>query len=156
MKCKNCGKELESNDEFCNECGQSVKETNAAKNEEKMKNGMKKDTFLCIISIIMYIGGPVLAKLFTTLKDYSSVFGFLSRVATLLPFFAFALVIYTKVKYRDSKFATILLIIYISLFVLAIIALILLIIACVEMLKGCGNMDWDSCKTMGYIINSLF
>ena len=79
MKCKNCGKELESNDEFCNECGQNVKETNVAKNEEKMKNGMRKDTFLCIISIIMYIGGPVLAKLFTTHKDYSSVFGFLSR-----------------------------------------------------------------------------
>ena len=121
MKCKKCGKELNKDDQFCIECGESVKETNVAKNEEKMKNGMRKDTFLCIISIIMYIGGPVLAKLFTTLKDYSNIFGFLSRVASLLPFFAFALVIYTKVKYPKSKFATILLIVFVVFVELTVI-----------------------------------
>ena len=155
MKCKNCGQELESNDEFCNECGQSVKETNVAKNEEKMKNGMRKDTFLCIISIIMYIGGPVLAKLFTTLKDYSSVFGFLSRVAALLPFFAFALVIYTKVKYRESKFAKILLIIYLIIINLILIGITILLISCINLLSNCDE-TWKSIESLGYLISLLF
>ena len=152
MKCKKCGKELNKDDQFCIECGESVNEIT---NKEKTNNA-NKDTFLCIVSIIMYICGPILARLFNTFKDYSNIFGFLSRVASLLPFFAFALVIYTKVKYPKSKFATILLIIYISLFVLAVIAIIILIVACVETLKGCGEIDWEGCKSMGFIINSLF
>lgn len=165
MKCKKCGEELRSDAKFCYECGQKVDiETNAQEIKEEVNNikpvvlnenkekrivsSIKNDTFFCLLSIACYFGGPILQVLFGYLSEISKIFLVFTRVITLLPFIAYALAIYAKVKYPESKFAKILLIVYLVLFILGLIAIVIIIVSCAYMAQDCSSM--------GIIFNSLF
>jgi hypothetical protein len=163
MKCNKCGKELKENDKFCPECGQVVNEIKEEVKEEIKKeevkpqepvieekrivSGMKNDTFFCVLSLIFYIGGPALSKLFLMFKSYSSIFETIANITRLFPLIGFGLVIYAKVKYPKSKFAKTLLIIYIILFAIAIVYIIIVVVACYLILKDCSN------SSLGFILN---
>ena len=168
MKCPKCGKEVNKEDKFCNECGEllvtdvtpakkeEVKETKTEEVEEKrIISSMGNDTFFCLCSLACYFGGPLLTALFTKLSEYTKLFSLFGRITMLLPLAAYGLAIYAKVKYPKSTFAKVLLIVYIAMFVLAIIGLILIVIACAAMLRDCGNQA-EGCSQMGYIFSLLF
>lgn len=158
MKCPKCGNETNKEDKFCRECGELLKEETKeevkkeepkkeeVKEETKQENvveekriisSMANDTFYCVLSLILYFGGPTLSRFFATLRDYASVFGFFEKIFVLTPLVAFGLAVYAKVKYPKSLFAKVLLIVYICLFALALLSIIVLLVACDIMLKNC-------------------
>ncbi len=120
--------------------------------EKRIVSSMANDTFFCLCSIICYIACPLLTGLFAYLDTKSDVFSPFVRIPMLLPFAAYGLAIYAKVKYPESKFAKILLIIYIVLFVLGIILMIIAVIACAIFLRDC----LEGCQGLGSIISLLF
>ena len=98
MKCSKCGKDINKDDKFCAECGQVVnfivkenpkddkkkdevkneesnmkdettKEVNTEVEEKRIVSGMKNDTFFCVLSIICYVVGPILFRVFGMLSD---------------------------------------------------------------------------------------
>ena len=164
MKCSKCGHEINKEDKFCRECGQVVENNTPIKEEKKeevkvevttpTKPASSKDeaTTLCVYSIICYVATPILTIIFQYLGERYSFFALFSRVTMLLPFVAYGLAIYAKVKYPESKFAKVLLIVYIVLFVLAIVLMIVAVIACAVFLKNC----LEGCNGLGNIIPLIF
>ena len=158
MYCINCGRELKDNEKFCPECGLKVetnqketvkaekvtKNTKVESEEKQYVKGMKNDTLLCIISLICMYGTGLIAIILTAI---GRMVPFIEPITTLVqgflvlgPLAAWILVIYTKVHYKDSRFAKILLIIYIVQLVLAIIAIILIIATCANIHRDCGSI----------------
>ena len=154
MKCSKCGKELNKTDAFCSNCGEPVKKEEEPKTEEKndvivekvsgekkIVSFMENDQFFCTLSLILYFGSGLIETLIAMLvKSVPALKGLMALVG-LCPLAAYALCIYARIKYPNSKFAKILLIVYIVLFALGILLAIVLIIACAafarEILQSC-------------------
>ena len=154
MKCSNCGKDLNENEKFCPNCGLKVNNKEEAKvpetstEEKQIINGMKNDTFFCVLSLICMYGLGTISALLNWLTD--STFGaMLSGITRLGPLAAWVLVIYAKIKYKNSKFAKILLIIYIIQLVAVIIFGIFIIVSCLKIANDCGNSGF------GFIYNLM-
>ncbi len=159
MKCIKCGKELNEGDKFCRDCGQKVEDVKQSeaqnsqsqtqsqvqtqevvKEEKRIVSSMENDTFLCIISLACYFGGPIITWLLNIISYKIPFMAIFNRITSLLPLFAFGLVIYTKVKYPKSTFAKTLLIIYIVLFAISLILLFVFIVSCIKGLSECSNI----------------
>lgn len=131
MFCSKCGKELKETDKFCNNCGTVIDntQTNQNKEEKQIISGTDNATVFCIISLILMHGLPLITWFIPYLK-YISGIG---------PLAGLVLLIYTRIKYPESKFAKILLIVEIVLFALGILAVVIMIIACGSMLSSCSS-----------------
>lgn len=152
MKCIKCGKDLNVGDKFCKDCGQKVEEVTqqvenvkpteaeVVKEEKRIVSGMENDTFLCIISLICYFGGPIITALLGMISSKIPFMAIFNRITSLLPLFGFGLAIYTKVKYPKSTFAKVLLIVYIVLFVISLLLIFIFIVSCIKGLSECSNM----------------
>lgn len=116
---------------------------------QEMKERNKKANILCIISLVLRVAPYVLTTITGTFNrlfenvDLSSI-SQMSNMATLAISAAtsgtyiasWVLVIIAKVKFKESKFAKILLIIYICELVLTVIAVVVLVIWC---MVACRN-----------------
>jgi len=163
MKCNNCGNELKEGDSFCSNCGTVVNNNNNTNNNNTIEtsqtnntsdnnittnttNKISTPTILCIISIMLTGGNPLLyafLSIISTNMKSRGLFGF-------FPLIGLALAIYTRIKYPESKFAKVLLIIYIIFIIATIIFIALVIALCNSLLQECGNSN------LGIIINTLF
>ena len=160
MKCSKCGKELNEEQKFCDNCGQKVEEVKEktekekeeikeekeviveqVKQEKKIVSFMENDQFFCTLSLILYFGSGIIETLIAALAESIPSMRSLMALVGLCPLAAYALCIYARIKYPNSKFAKILLIVYIVLFVLGILALVLILVLCAaffrEALQGC-------------------
>ncbi len=142
MKCSRCGEELIPGDKFCTNCGYSVNEaiqTNTIQPttippQNAYAYDTKKANQLCIISLLLYFVAPLALGIVGILLDVlfkseilTTGFTGLGSVARIA---AFVIVIVARVKYPTSKFAKVLLWVYIGFIIatfLLIIALIVLI-----------------------------
>ena len=67
MFCSKCGKELNPEDKFCNNCGEKVEEKEEVKNGEKVKKGNDKTVIFVIavagiIAICILLGVLIIKK----------------------------------------------------------------------------------------------
>lgn len=141
MYCSNCGKEIKETDKFCTECGLKVErkennkvETTVVVGENAVKpnqENLEKAKSLCIISLICMYGLGFVGVL---VRDSAPL---LVNILALGPLAAWVLVIVARVKYKESKFAKILLIVYIVQTVLIIIFYAIMLITCFHLLSNC-------------------
>ena len=100
---------------------------------------------LCIISLICMYGVPFITGLFTSLftrngdissagSTLTSLFTSLSGLSTIA---AWVLMIIVRVKYRNSTFGKVLMIVYIVMLALVIIGFIILMASCISCLRSC-------------------
>lgn len=154
MKCSNCGKDLNENEKFCPNCGLKVNNKEEAKvpeatiEEKQIINGMKNDTFFCVLSLICMYGLGIISALLNWLTD-STIGAMLRGITSLGPIAAWVLVLFARIRYKDSKFAKILLIIYIIQLVVVIIFGIFIIVSCLKIANDCGNSGF------GFIYNLM-
>ena len=137
MYCKNCGKKLSNNENFCTNCG--VEKTNIINSDTTITNEeLKEDNncnILCGISLLLYLASDIiLLPLLTNNSDNSSgILGISSLVGLVL-------MIIARVKYPKKTFPKILMWLYIAKIIIAIILLIIVCIACVSCVnnaQGC-------------------
>ena len=163
MFCNQCGKKLRKTDVYCPECGSKneIEGNNEAQytnnqmpnnvqveldkhGEKRYIKGMENDTAICILSLILMYGVPFISVILSILSVIP-IIGILTTIVNMLlafaPLAALALAIYARVHYKESRFAKILLIVYIVEAVLAIIGTIIIIIGCVNVLESCGEID---------------
>ncbi len=123
MFCEHCGNKLHEDAVVCMKCGCQVKNKNnntIAKNEDDGKANT-----LCIISLALIFGGPIINYLLNLMIGTNKSIGILGSAASTA---AFVLMIIARVKYPNNTFAKVLMWIYIAL---AVIGIILVIIAIV-------------------------
>lgn len=132
MYCKNCGVKLEG-ENFCQNCGNSLvpNQTPVVAQQVEIKDNTAD--ILCTISVCLYFGMPLLSTLLCIigLAPLAYIISPFSRIA------AYVLMIIARVKYPESKFAKILMWIYIALFAVSIVLAIILTIACGVSLVWC-------------------
>ena len=92
---------------------------------------------LCIISLLLRFVGPIIcsaiaALLSTVSEELGSLFALISPLCSVA---SFVLVIYAVIKYPTSKFAKILLWVYIGLFIASVILIIVVVIACLGLVS---------------------
>ena len=135
MKCKNCGKELNDEEDYCSSCGLKVEYTiEDTKKEENTHpdimqtpvDDQKQANTLCIISMILYFGSGIISAIIAALADKIPHLSSLSGLVGFCPLAGFIICVVARARYPKSKFAKTLLIVYIVLFVLAVVAVILL------------------------------
>jgi hypothetical protein len=107
----------------------------------------KKANILCIISLVCQFAPEVLAGIFSgiveSIDDLSSnsslePLTYLSSTIVFATYVAsWVLMIIARVKYKESKFAKVLMWVYIGILAASVIALILVIAMCAYMLKDC-------------------
>ncbi len=145
MKCSRCGEELIPGDKFCTNCGYSINEavqanpiqTNTIQSttiqpQNAYAYDTKKANQLCIISLLLYFVAPLVIGIVGVLLDFLfksealgtgfSGLGVVTRIA------AFVIVIVARAKYPTSKFAKVLLWVYIGLLIASFVLIIVLII----------------------------
>ena len=108
--------------------------------EQEMKERTKKANLLCLISIALRVIPYILTTvtgLFGRVLETTDLSQLSSSVTSVISFAtsgasiaSWVLVIIARAKYRESKFAKILLIIYICELVLTVIAVVVLVIWC--------------------------
>ena len=112
--------------------------------EEQAKR-RKQANILCIISLVLQVAPEVLTSVFSgmveSLGDMSDVaepitYGF-SLLAGGTYIASWVLMIIARVKYKESKFAKILMWVYIGLLAAGVITLVIIIAMCAYMLKDC-------------------
>ena len=137
MFCGNCGNRLNDTDLYCPNCGHQ----NIVNNKVIVSNsndGDSRANTLCVISLILtyFISIPfgILEAISPSLKHaFDGIIG-------LGPIVGFILMIIARVKYPNSKFAKVLMWIYIISIIVWIILTILVLIACSVACSGLGNM----------------
>ncbi len=107
----------------------------------------KKANILCIISLVCQFAPEVLAGIFSgiveSIDDLSSnsslePLTYLSSTIVFATYVAsWVLMIIARVKYKESKFAKVLMWVYIGILAASVIAIILVIAMCAYMLKDC-------------------
>ena len=107
----------------------------------------KKANILCIISLVCQFAPEVLAGIFSgiveSIDDLSSNSSLepLTYVSSTIVFATYVaswvLMIIARVKYKESKFAKVLMWVYIGILAASVIAIILVIAMCAYMLKDC-------------------
>lgn len=112
--------------------------------EEQAKR-RKQANILCIISLVLQVAPEVLTSVFSgmveSLGDISNVtepitYGY-SILAGGTYIASWVLMIIARVKYKESKFAKILMWVYIGLLAAGVITLVIIIAMCAYMLKDC-------------------
>lgn len=157
MYCKKCGKPLEQEENFCTYCGtprstavQQPIPTNpqVMNNQGKVKSGKEftpedqnSANILCYLSLILTFG--VDGILWLANSKASPLGDSLTNLVPFLNLVGFVLIIIARVKYPQSKFAKILLWIYVILSILGILAIVLIIATC---MYACSNMDTSGCN----------
>ena len=155
MKCNFCGQELKEKDKYCPNCGKKVEiiKDNSTKivlnnndpyYEEQYIKGLNNDTTLCIASLICAYAIPiisiVLENLSRLIPPLENFFGYLSGILWIPSLAALPLAIYAKVKYPQSTFAKVLIIVYLLQFILGILAVVILTITCINSLRDCVSL----------------
>ncbi len=153
MYCINCGNKLKETDRFCPECGtenttspnivpisegtnnttnsnvvtisDNFQSTQQNTNNNEMSDKDKNNAdLLCFLSLICTFGGGIITALIPPL----------AAVSGLIPLAGLVLMIVARVKYPQSKFAKVLMWLYIVLYILAIVGVfifvVLLYLAC--------------------------
>lgn len=161
MFCGKCGKELISGAKFCQYCGstQDLQENQVdlpAKTEVasyiETNNNIEKPVdnhqanVLCTISLLLYFVLPifsiVIAYIMAVFKEdmspvVSLVFNLMLSVSSMGRLAAYVLMIIARVKYPTSKYAKVVMWIYIILLVIELIVAAILIIACGFAIGSC-------------------
>lgn len=167
MYCGNCGKEILENAKFCQYCGtvqdektnqvaiSTTQQINNYKNIDKVEQQVDNHlaNILCTISLILYFGGPIVSTLLSMIRYvthynvspiYDGIISLLMSLSGLSILAAYVLMIIARVKCPTSKYAKIVMWIYIILLALEVIAIIILAIACGwwlgNCLEGLGSM----------------
>lgn len=139
--CNKCGAPLAEGVKFCTGCGNKIEQqvkkdvTNNITSPEEDKSANK----LGIISICMYIGGPVLSYVFSFLTTIftialdNSMASLISTLVMSLGVFAirltsYVLMIIMRVKYPNNKFGKILMWVYIGLLLARVLVIVLIVI----------------------------
>lgn len=142
IKCPKCNNDNNENSNFCIYCG------NQLKNEIRLKDNKedeKKSTQLLIVSIALYIGGPLITKLLNLINSIMPQNSIIPTIKNILPSFsliAIGILIYGRVKYPNNKGIKIALIVLSTIYIITIIAGIILLIACIT---TCSTMDTTHC-----------
>ena len=142
MFCKNCGSEINSDSIFCENCGTRVKEepvNNVSQNNTNNVEENKNANILCIISLICTFGLDIIATLISEFIPSKST-NLIVSILYLGPLAGIVLAIIARVKYPSSKFAKVLLIVYLVLFVGSIIFSIVFMFACAYAFRDCGRI----------------
>lgn len=164
MFCRNCGEKLEDGDRFCIKCGTPIvqqheigniiqEENNsnnqlnqlnaAVVNNKVIDNNMSEEdkknaNMLCIISLILTYGSGIF-PIFSVLEnpDSNNIFSILCSMGPLI---GLVLMIIARIKYPNSKFAKVVMWIYIINIIIMMIGLLLLIITCYAAIQSCSGM----------------
>ncbi len=145
MYCIKCGKEINENDKFCNSCGQKIgEETNTTKEIVKPKEMSEEDNknanLLCIISLILMYGASFGIRYTSSLVTNNvGIRSILNLISSLCPLASIALMIVARVKYPSSKFAKVLMWLYIGTVIVGFTAYILLVIVLIATCRGIGE-----------------
>ena len=139
MNCEKCGEPLIPNNRFCTNCGAIVKQpTNQAPQQQTVvyqkapvvvdKN--KQANILSIISLILYLVGPLVAGIIGALMGMisESASYLFSAIAGMARLAAYVLVIIARIQCPTNKFSKVLMWIYIALLILGVVLIVLLII----------------------------
>ena len=115
---------------------------------EELSDRRKKATIFCIISLALhfipgFISGT-LTSIVETITETSSNFNSAEPVSLLISILfggsyiaSWVLMIIARVKYKESKFAKVLMWVYIGILAAGILAVVLIIAMCAYMLKDC-------------------
>ena len=133
MYCIKCGKEINEESKYCPNCGNQLVSEQILSDDRK-----EKANLLCILSLVVTFASSIplgiLSFLFPILKS------FLSSLYGICPMAGIVLMIIARIKYPESKFAKVLMWMYIFIIILVIIGAILLVIACST---ACRNISID-------------
>ena len=133
MKCSRCGQEIVPGDSFCTCCGLAIpnaQQPTPVPVQKPIANDNQKANQLCIFSLLLYLAAPFVLGILgifisaifknETIDIGTSLLGVIARIAAIV------MVIVARVKYPTSKFAKVLLWIYIGLFIAGLLLLILI------------------------------
>lgn len=121
------------------------------RDEAQVPEPKSYEKLLCFLSLGLYVFGPTasgipmyIVESLNLQSDVSSpIFSVLSSFGGVTYIAAWVLMIVARVKYRNSRFAKVLMWVYIGLLVAAIIAVIILVATCINALNNCN------CSGMG-------
>ena len=158
MICEKCGEQLELDDRFCTNCGAAITQRPIVQQtyttqqqlaqpiyQQQLPNynvvvnqninaisieDNKKANLLCIISLLLYILGPVAAMVIAIIISYLSENAsfIVSGLSGLCRIAAYVIVIITRIKYPKNTFGKVLMWVYLGLFIAGIVMTILLLI----------------------------
>ena len=136
--CPNCGKENNSESNFCFNCGTSLKNNQI---EEKNKADEKTGNILGIISLVLYFSGAGITTAFASIfqNDLSDITSSLGGIA---PLAGIVTMIVGRVKYPKNRLLKIAMWIIIGFTIASIILVILFMLWCYI---TCSNMDTSGC-----------
>lgn len=150
MYCSECGKEIANGSLACPYCGKEVETKEAIVEERKDNNRLAN--ILCTISLCLLIVVPMLLfvismipRIINNSYKTSIPMAFLSFIVskgipyTISVLAAYVLMIISRVKCPNSKYAKVLMWIYIAIAVLILIIFIISIIACGASVVWCVN-----------------
>ena len=118
MYCRECGKKLRKNDTYCSECGCKVEEENTTitnqvqNNNQKTTNeygekqyikGMTNDTAICVLSLILMYGVPVIRMILGLLSMIPLVGIVVGIINILLAFAPIAAIVLFMQEYIIKK-----------------------------------------------------
>ena len=114
---------------------------------EEQAQRRKKATILCIISLVCQFAPEVFGGIFSGIVEgigemsNSSALEPLTYISSMLVggtyIASWVLMIIARVKYKESKFAKVLMWVYIGILVASVIAIVLIVAMCAYMLKDC-------------------
>ena len=114
---------------------------------EEQSQRRKKATILCIISLVCQFAPEVFGGIFSGIVEgigkmsNSSALEPLTYVSSMLVggtyIASWVLMIIARVKYKESKFAKVLMWVYIGILAASIIAIVIIVAMCAYMLKDC-------------------
>ena len=137
MTCPNCNQETDNDSEFCQKCGEVIKE-----NAEGNKKGVISLISISIPFIVALL--LILIVNFLSLFEVKMMVSYTSIVLFVLYILGLLVYAYLKVKYPRYRIVTIFLIIYIllglGLFVILPIAVKTLFDNIVDFLDGCASL----------------
>lgn len=153
----NCGQKLNENAKFCINCGQQIDIDNSNNNINYQNTQSKQDTvttnninnventnecnLLCVLSLVLGYGSNVIMTLLYLLLPNESKY--IQSIFSLCPIAGLTLMIIARVKYPQSKFAKVVMWIYIVSIGLVVIGFIVLVAAC---FITCSTMDTSGCN----------
>ena len=151
MKCEKCGNDINPNEKFCTNCGNPVPVVEQP-TPEVVTSPVPVDTnyitaILTAVLAILYFGSSLIAGIINFVIGDSGLSNAITSLAALGPLAGIILMIVTRVKYPDNKFAKVLMWIYIIQIILAIIGFILLVAFCYVMCGSCEELG-----SMGMIL----